>query len=72
MPEYKCTYGASNTPDTVFVHEGWYVVDNSTNVNFTRDEFYDGIDVETIRDEDSFSWSAPIRSEEELIAAVEA
>jgi len=70
--EYSCVYGSGHIPDTIYVYDGWYVVDGSSNVNHTRDEFYDGVDVELLEDDDYFSWSSDINSYEDLVAAVEA
>ncbi|MFT6841804.1 MAG: hypothetical protein ACI8Q1_000237 [Parvicella sp.] len=69
------TYGSGNTPCDIFVHEEisglkWYCVEGSVNVNATYDEIEDGEDVETLIDEDTFTWSSPIESEEELEYAV--
>lgn len=68
--EFDCTYGKSKTRDTGYYHNGWYCVHGSENVNFTRDDVCDGIDVEELVDEDGFSCD-PIKSLEELIEAVE-
>lgn len=69
--EFDCTYGRSKTRDTGYYHNGWYCVHGSTNVNYTHDEVSDGTDVEELSDVDTFSWSSPINSLEELIDAVE-
>jgi hypothetical protein len=69
--EFDCTYGRSKIRDTGYYHNGWYCVHGSTNVNFTHDEVSDGTDVEELSDVDTFSWSSPINSLEELIDAVE-
>ncbi len=68
--EYDATYGSNQTPCTIFVEDGWYCVDGSVNVNHSYCDFYDGIDVETIEDDDMFTASSPIESEEELYNAI--
>ncbi len=70
--EFRCTYGSSRYPATLYTYDGWYVIDGSVNVNRTHAEFYDGIDVETIEDYDAFTWDIGIESVAELIEAVEA
>ena len=64
------TYGSQLTPCNVLVHEGWYCVEGSSNVNFTREELFDGVDVETLSDEDCFTAGEGINSIEELINAI--
>lgn len=71
------TYGSANTPCDVFVYEtrsggSWYVCEGSVNVNYTHDPVNDGVDVETLTDEDMFTWNNPIESEDDLETAVEA
>ena len=66
-------YGSGHTDCTVFIHEGWYCVEGSSNVNFAQnheDLDREFVDVEDVDDSDSFSWSSPINSLEELEAAV--
>lgn len=66
------TYG-TGTPCLVFVFDGWYAVDGSVNVNRTDDSLLvDGVDVETLPDDDTFTWGDPIESEDDLESAVEA
>ena len=68
-------YGGSHTPSEVYIYEdgrfNWYVVHDSVNVNKTLENINDGADVEVIHDIDTFTWSKPIRSEKQLIKAVE-
>jgi hypothetical protein len=69
------TYGSHKTPCEVFVFEKnsglkWYAVNGSVMVNATYDEISEGIDVEGLADEDCFTWSSKIDSEEELLTAV--
>jgi hypothetical protein len=71
------TYGSHKTPCDVFTateRDGltWYAVAGSQNVNCTRDELQDGVDVEAVADCDIFTWPGGIDSEEELENAVEA
>ncbi len=70
--EYTATYGSGKTPCTIFVEDGWYCVDGSVNVNHSYCDFYDGINVETIEDNDMFTASKPIESYGELIEQIEA
>lgn len=69
------TYGSGKRQCDVFTYEEcggtWYAVDGSTNVNFTHDDLSEGVNVEELRDSDTFTASEPIRSEEDLEAAVE-
>jgi hypothetical protein len=70
--QFDCVYGSNHTQDIGYYYNGWYVVDGSTNVNYTIDLIdKDGVtDVEELIDLDTFTWSAPIYSLEELINAV--
>lgn len=68
-------YGSGNTPADVFVYDNrdgsaWYVVDGGTMVNKTYDVIENGVNVEELSDDDCFTWSEPITSEEELENAV--
>jgi len=69
-------YGVSSSNNTeIFVctmPDGtvWYATYGSTNVNSTMDEIEEGTNVETLSDNDTFSWGSPIESEEELLEAV--
>jgi len=69
-------YGSGHNACTVFCvdQDGgtWYAVEGSVNVNFTREDVEDGVDVETLSDVDTFTWSEGINSEQELADAVEA
>lgn len=49
----------------------WYCVQGFENVNFTTDELYDGVDVETLNDIDYFKANNPVDYTEELEAEVE-
>ena len=71
------TYGSGRTPCELFTattRDGltWYAVAGSCNVNATREELTDGVDVETVGDVDAFTWTPGVGSEEELQAAIEA
>lgn len=71
------TYGSGKTPCQIFTattRNGgtWYAVEGSANVNFTHEELSDGVDVETVSDDDTFTWLNGIDSEETLVEAVEA
>ena len=71
------TYGSGKTPCQIFTattRNGgtWYAVEGSANVNFTHEELVDGVDVETVSDDDTFTWLNGIDSEETLVEAVEA
>ena len=69
------TYGSEKTKCNIFALEEsngtWYCVEGSTNVNYTYEDITDGVDVETIQDEDVFTWSSGINSLDELQEAVE-
>ena len=71
--EFDCVYGGSHTRDTAYYYNGWYVVDGSSNVNYTYEEIdSDGLtDVENLYDVDTFTAAKPIYSLEELIRAVD-
>lgn len=71
------TYGSGKTPCQIFTASTrnggtWYAVEGSANVNFAHEELVDGVDVETVADDDAFTWPAGIDSEETLVEAVEA
>ena len=70
------TYGSSETPCVVFVYRTrdgfWYAVEGSLNVNHTCEWVGEGaINVETLQDDDFFTASVPIDSEEILLEQVE-
>ena len=72
--DFKCIT-ASGDKSIVYVYgterQGyWYCIHGGTIVNETFDEFYDGIEIEKIRDTDSFTWNEPIESIEDLALAV--
>lgn len=68
------TYGSGQTECDVFTMEAdgghWYAVEGSQNVNFTYDDFGDGVDVERLSDSDTFTWPDGIHSESGLEQAV--
>lgn len=72
----KGTYGSEKTKSKVFVYEQrngsrWYAVDDSYLCHLTYDDIEDGVDVEALRDVDTFTMSKhTIQSEEDLINAV--
>jgi hypothetical protein len=71
------TYGSGKTPCQIFTAttrngRTWYAVEGSSNVNLTYDTLTDGVDVETVADDDAFTWPAGIDSEETLAEAIEA
>ena len=66
-------YG-TGTEATIFVYQNrnfgyWYCVEGSENVNYTNDPAIldDGVDIEMLRDEDSFSVKKGVHSLDELI-----
>lgn len=70
------TYGSQATPCAVYQVEDrrgmvWYAVEGSTNVNLTYPPLRDGVDVEALIDEDTFTWPDGIYSVEDLEAAIE-
>lgn len=69
-------YGSGRTPATVLVVERaglhWYAVSGSQTVNASPEPLADGVWVEEIADIDCFTFSRPIRSLDELSAAVDA
>lgn len=69
------TYGSGKTPCVIFTcttYRGtWYAVDGSLNVNFTTDDVIDGVDVELLADQDTFTSGFPIYSEHSLGEEVE-
>lgn len=70
------TYGSGRTPCSIFTYGSptgyWYAVEGSQNVNHTSEELEDGVDIETVSDDDTFTWPKGISSEEELENAVNA
>ena len=68
--EVEGTYDGSQTPTTVYFYEDrggkWYAADGSVNVNYTYDDIEDGVDIETLSDEDMFTASKPIESEDDI------
>ena len=72
MKTIKGYYGGSSTPCLIFTDDGWYCVEGSQNVNRTRDEIPDGVNVEYLSDYDCFTWPDGIHSEDDLAAAIEA
>lgn len=75
--EISGTYGSRQTPCTVLVsqdrHGGaWYCVEGSQNVNYTPDAtvLHLGVDVETVPDTDTFTWSDGVNDLDELDKAI--
>lgn len=70
----KGTYGSQQTPCLVFTLScfggTWYCVEGSKNINFTYEDLGDGVDVETVADDDTCTSSYPIECEEDLGIAV--
>ena len=66
--EYTATYGAENQSCTIFVCGDWYAPDGSLNVNRVPSgyQFFDGIDIETIEDIDTFTADNVIESFDDL------
>ena len=71
MKEVNGTYGSNHTPCTVFYYDGWYCAEGSVNVNRTADDVEEGVNIEELSDYDTFTWSSPIESLDELVEAVE-
>lgn len=71
--EFDCVYGSGHTQDTGYYYNGWYVVDGSSNVNYTNDLIDKDVitDVEELSDSDTFTARKPIYSLEELIYQVD-
>lgn len=80
MNSFQCdgVYGSLDTPCQVYVHDGWYVVEGSVNVNrapyggwhhWASDGYV--LPVESVADIDTFTWSSPIETLAELVLAVE-
>lgn len=66
------TYGSHYTPCEVYVCDGWYAVEDSRNVNHTDPSLLvDGVDVETLPDNDFFTADRPIEDEDHLEAEVD-
>jgi hypothetical protein len=72
MKQVSGFYGSGKTKTTVFYYRGWYVCKGSVNVNRTRDEVEDGVNVEELNDYDIFTWNKPINTLNQLVKAVEA
>lgn len=67
----KGYYGSGNNNCLIFVAEvgngsRWYIVEGGTMVNLTYDPIELGCNVEELEDNDCFTVSKPIESEEEL------
>lgn len=58
------------TPCTVFYYEGWYCVKGSELVNYTECSLFDGVNLQDVENEDCFTWSSPVETEEQLREAV--
>jgi hypothetical protein len=50
----------------------WYVVKGGTIVNLTFDDVNNGVDVETLKDMDCFTWDKPINTLKQLQKAIQA
>lgn len=68
MSEYQATYGANKQRCTIFVCDDWYASEGSINVNKVAPgyQFYDGINIETICDIDTFTADNRIESFNDL------
>ena len=69
--EIDGTYGGSQTPCTVLVYGEWYCVAGSRNVNATREDLDDGVDIEQLDDYDTSSASHDIDTLESLVNHVD-
>ncbi|MFW6008828.1 MAG: hypothetical protein ACOCP8_06145 [archaeon] len=67
----KGYYGKSYNPCTIFYYNGWYVIENSKNINYTNDIVENGINVETLSDIDFFESEKEIEDLDSLIEEVE-
>ena len=65
------TYGSSQAECLVFVHDGWYAVQGSRNVNRTNDLIDHGVDVETLNDWDCFTASDEIECLADLVQEID-
>ena len=74
--EFNGVYGSHQTPCNVLTYETrqgvWYCVEGSTMANLTQEAITHGVDVETLPDDDCFTWGEPINTLDELEKAVEA
>jgi len=71
MKTVNGTYGQSKNKCKVFEHRGWYCSQGSVNVNRTRDEIEEGVDIEELNDYDTFTADKPINTEKQLVKAIE-
>lgn len=71
VKELSGTYGAYETPCTIFYCDGWYCVEGSQNVNFTHEYLENGVDVELVQDSDIITVSGGVHSLEELEQIIE-
>jgi len=71
--EINCLYGNCEPQNegTLFVYNGWYVIEGSVNVNKTYDDLKEGVNVEAVEDVDCWTATEPINSLNELIAFID-
>ena len=72
----RAVYGLGNPCDLFCCEDAdggtWYAVVGSINVNYTYDPIEDGVNVESLRDVDTFTWDPGIDSEDDLEEAIAA
>ena len=71
--EIHGTYGSGKTRCVIYVYGPWYVVHGGSVVNKASYmwDLVDGVDVETLDDDDCFTWSSPIEELLDLVYAVD-
>jgi hypothetical protein len=64
--ELQGYYGRSRRPCILFEYNGWYCVEGCTNVNHSSCDLDDGVDVESLCDDDFFTADMPVICTEDL------
>lgn len=69
------TYGSRNTKTYIFTCTDdngltWYVCEDSVNINATREDVEDGVNIEELTDADTMTASNPVLSEDVLLSYV--
>jgi len=69
-------YGYPPQPTAIYIYDNddgskWYCAAGSVNVNLTCDNIDEDTNIEYLTDDDVFTWSSPINSEDDLLIAVE-
>ena len=69
----KCVYGSCHTPDVAFVFEhskygSFWAIKGSGSIHLSREELFEGVDVEELDDVDVSQGGSPITTLKQLVA----